>query len=364
VLKPGAAIAIVVALAVAARAEAAPAADVVVVWAPGASPAQIGELAAVARDAGAALIDRSQEVAPPIDVGHMVAAAIAAYDALRLEDARGELDRARTHVDTTGADGVAAAQLSDLFLYRGLVRAQQGDDAAAWDELVIAATLDPARVLDPARFPPRVIAEWDRARSTIAALPRATLTVDAPAGCAIYVDAAASEAASSVVAGTHWLRVTCPDHAAWSARVAVTAPDTAVVARPVALVAPSDADLAIQARVAGARALVVAEVHALTATARLVDADGRERDRRTVALPAGGDLAPLAAAVAGLLSPAAPRPTVAVRATPQPWYRSRWAYAAGAALLTALVVVPVTAELIGNGAPTTATIQLTVPKSW
>jgi hypothetical protein len=344
----------------AARGDAAPAADLVVAWAPGATPARIAELAAVARDAGAALVDRSPELAAPVDIGRVVSGAIGAYDALRVEDARSDLDRAVTALDSTGGEGIAPNQLSDLFVYRGLVRAQQGDDAGAWDELVIAATFDPARVLDPARFPPRVIAEWDRAKAAVAALPRATLTVDAPPGCAIAVDAATAEPSTSVVAGAHWVRVTCADHASWGARVAVAAPDTSIAAKPVAWLPPADADLAIQARTAGAHAVVVAEVHALTAMARLVDTDGRERDRRTVALPSDGDLAPLAAAVATLLAPPAARP-VAAHPTHQPWYRSKWAYAAGAAVLAAVILVPTTAAIVGGGPATMATVHINVP---
>jgi hypothetical protein len=344
-------------------ARAAPAADLVVVWAPNVPQARIAAVAAVARDAGAALIDRSPDgsAGAPGDADQLVATAVAAYDALRLEDARTDLDRALAAIDATDAATITPAHLSDLFVYRGLVHAQQGDDASAWDDLVVAATLDPARVLDPARFPPRVIAEWDRARTAVAALAHATVTVDAPPSCAIALDASPAARSTSVVTGSHYVRVTCDDAAPWTARVAVTAPETTVVAHPAPYAPPDDADLAIQARTAGARAIVVAEVHALVGVVRLVDAGGRERDRRTVTLAGDGSLAPLAAAVAALLAPPPPRPTVVATPAPQPWYRSKWAYAAAAAVLAAAVLVPTTALIVGSGPATTATVHVSVP---
>src|SRR5262249_14268030 len=138
----------------ASTAAAAPAADLVVVWAPNANVAPVED---AARKAGAAPIDRSPPPPAAPDAARFIRLGIEAYDALRLEDALAALDHARAAIDRSGAAGVTTAQLADLFLYRSLVRTQQGDAPGAWDELVIAATIDPARVLDPARFPPRVI---------------------------------------------------------------------------------------------------------------------------------------------------------------------------------------------------------------
>ena len=158
---------------------AAPAADVVLVWAPG---QRVAPIEAVARDAGAVAIDRSPSPAPHEDIRPLLREGIDAYASLRLEDAWAALERAREAADRTGAAGLASSELSDLFLYRALVRTQRGDATVAWDELVVALVVDPTRVLDPARFPPKVVDELERARTLVAERPRASLAVDAPAG--------------------------------------------------------------------------------------------------------------------------------------------------------------------------------------
>ena len=43
-----------------------------------------------------------------------------------------------------------------------------------------AARLEPTRVLDPARFPPRAVATYKRAAAEAAQLPRAELILDVP----------------------------------------------------------------------------------------------------------------------------------------------------------------------------------------
>ena len=198
----------------AARADAAPAADVVVVWAPG---QRIEPITAVARAAGAVVIDRTP-AATHDDLPALVAQGIAAYDALHFDDAWTLLGRARDAADRSGAAGLAAARLADLFVYRGLVRIQQGDTAAAWDELVTAMVVEPARVFDPARFPPQVIDQLERARAAVGAMPRVALSVEAPVGCTSRID---GELATDVPRplGPHWIATGCPDRAPWGTRV-------------------------------------------------------------------------------------------------------------------------------------------------
>ena len=98
-------------LLLASTAVAAPAADLVIVWAPGANPAP---LEAVAHTAGAALVDRSPAAEPSEDIGALIHRGIAAYDGLRLDEAHAALDAARASADRSGA--VTATQLSDLFI--------------------------------------------------------------------------------------------------------------------------------------------------------------------------------------------------------------------------------------------------------
>jgi hypothetical protein len=333
----------VTAAALPSRGWAAPAADVVVVWAPGARVAPIED---VARRAGAAVIDRSPTAnALPATAG-ILKRGIEAYDALRFEDAWATLDEARALADRTGAAGLSQAQLADLFLYRGLVKIQLGDLNAYWDELVTSVTIDPVRVLDPARFPPRVASELARVHQALQDRKRATLAVDAPPGCMALIDGAAASAVASaqLLVGSHWAYVTCADRAPWGTRVEVSG-DQLVVARNTVLAPPTDDELLIQARTVGATAFVAVEVRSGVGTARLVGVDGRERDRRSVAIT--GDLTRLSVAVRELLAPVA-----------QPhWYESRWAWAAGAAVVAAAILVPLTAAFAQSNAPSTWTAK-------
>src|SRR5262249_46607455 len=154
------------------------------------------------------------------------------YDALRFEDAWTTLDEARALADRTGAAGLTQSQLADLFLYRGLVRIQEGEPNTYWDELVTSGTIHPGRGLDPARFPPRVATELARVHQALVNRKRATLAIDTPPGCTALIDGAAASAAGSAqpLVGSHWIYVTCPDRTPWGTRVEL-ADDLRVVAR-------------------------------------------------------------------------------------------------------------------------------------
>jgi len=323
---------------------AAPAADVVVVWAPGAKVAPIED---VAREHGAAAIDRSPAPPPAAETGKLLARGIDAFDKARLDEARAVLDQTRDLADRTGAAGLTTAQLSDLFLYRGLVRATNGDDTGAWDELVASVVIDPSRELDPARFPPKIVEQFQRAHEAVLHdHPASDLELDVPPGCTAFVDGAASSGKAHLLAGPHWIRVACADRLPWGQRVDVTSLGMHLAPDPSPYAPPSDAELLVQARVAGARAMIVAEVHGQVGSARLVGLDGRERDRRSVAIT--GDLTPLAAAVADLLVP---------KVAETHWYHSRWAWAAGAAVLAAALLVPITAAIASESPATTFTVK-------
>jgi hypothetical protein len=333
-------------------AEARPNADVVIVWAPG---QRLGPIQAAARDAGAAVIDRSPLAAVRLPTASLVQRGIAAYDALELERARQLLDEARTAADRSGAAELTQGELSDLFLYRGLVKIQAEDTTGAWDELVTALTVAPTRVLDPARFPPRVATELERVRTTLAERPRVKLEVKAPAGCSVAIDGVTvgpGDAASPRLVGPHWVRATCTDYAPWGTRIEL-AGDTSLAAGNAPLVPPSSDDMLIQARTVGAKAYVVVEVTGHVATTRLLGIDGRERDRRTLTVVSSLD--PVAKVVGEMLETHAPVPR---------WYQSRWVWAAGAALVVAAVLVPITASVASDRTPTTADGDLGNPAGW
>ncbi len=329
-------------VAAAARpAPAAPAADVVIVWAPG---HDVAPLAAAAREAGAALIDRSPRAAPAADPPDAaIRRGIESYEALQLDRAWAIFEEVRAALDRTGAAAATPARISDLFVYRGAIRTQRGDPDGAWEELVSAMTVAPARVLDPARFPPRTIEELERARREVTARPRVAVAIEAPADCAVTVDGAGAPAGElSLLPGPHWVSAACPGAAPWGARIDAIGPATRVRVAPAPLEPPPEADALVQARAGGASGLVLAEVRGRLATVRRLGLDGRERDRRTVAIAGSAPdaLAPLAEAVRDLLRPA-PRPK---------WYRSRWVWAAGAAGLATAIVLPI-ALVLANDTP-------------
>jgi len=164
----------------------------------------------------------------------------------------------------------------------------------------------------------------------------------------VTIDGHAPTAAPGEIVGPHWVNVRCPDRAPWGERMTVLEGATTFKPVLVAFELPSDTELVVQARAAGARAMIVAELRGQIATARLIGADGRERDRRSVTI--AGDLTPLADAIRALGSP---------RETRERWYQRRWVWAAGAAALAAAVLVPVTAAVAGDNGPSdTATIRV------
>lgn len=330
------------------EAAARPAADLVIVWAPG---ARVEPVATVARDAGAAVIDRSPTPAIRADTASTVKRGIAAYDALQIADAVKLLDDAREAADRSGGNGLSQTELSDLFLYRALVKTQQGDATGAWDDLVASVIIAPTRVIDPARFPPRVAAEIDRARIAVEGRGMATLTVDAPQGCIVVIDGVPA-AGSPVprIIGPHWVNVACTDRSPWGARIEVTASAT-VTARNAPIAAPTADEVLIQARTAGARAFVWIEVANGIATARLIGADGREFDRRSAAVTT--TLAPIVVSVREMLAPP--------RVVETHWYQSKWVWAAGAAVIAAAIAIPITAAVARDSTATSFTSDLGNP---
>jgi hypothetical protein len=332
--------------ALATTASAAPAADVVVVWAPGTSIRPIED---AARHRGAALIDRSPQPPANAETLRFLQRGIELYKSIRLDEAQAALDQARDLADKTGAAGLTRSQLSDLFLYRGLVRAAQDDETAAWDELVSAIVIQPTRTLDPTQYAPKVAALLERVQNDVLQKhPQAKLAIDAPDGCTVEVDGEPVAGAVLRPTGPHWVRVTCPDHAPWATRVDLTTLDSHLASAPKPYEPPAETELLVQGRTAGARAIAVVEVHGKIATVRVLGIDGRERERRTVTVTRG-DLAPVARVLDDLLAPPVVSHTV--------WYRSRWAWAVGAAIATAAIVVPVTAVIAGDTGATSWTVR-------
>ena len=167
------------------------------------------------------------------------------------------------------------------------------------------------------------------------------LRIDVPDGCKARVDGAAVNGPQPHLIGTHWVSVTCTAHQPWGTRVELAA-DTTVVARNTPIAPPTGDEMLIQARATGARAFVAIELAGGFAVVRLVAVDGREIDRRTIGVK-NGDVGPIADSVRAMLAPD----------DKQRWYQSKWVWAAGAALLAAAVLVPITAAAASDKTQTT-----------
>ncbi len=324
-------------------ADAAPRADGVIVWAPG---RDVAPIAAAARDAGAALVDRSPPAVSPPALDAAVAHAIELYELLKLDDAWTVLEAARRELDRPEGATIDNTRLSDLFVYRGLISTQRGDADHAWEDWVQAIVVAPERVFDPARFAPRAIDELERARKA-ATRTRATIKLAPPPGCVLVIDGIARpDAEVTLVAGTHWARAQCPGSGPWARRFDASEDTAPLRPEPPEVAGLSEADALIQARVAAARGVVLVEVRGELARARRLALDGRELDRASVAIGGGRDaLVPVAQLVTRLLAPEPPRG----------WYRAPWVWAVVAAGLATAIAVPITIAATRDR-PRTATI--------
>jgi hypothetical protein len=322
-------------------------ADIVVVWAPGSS---VRPIESVARARGAAVVDRSPAPPANVETAKFLQRGIDAYQAIRLDEAQAALDQARHLADLTGAAGLTHQQLSDLFLYRGLVRAAQGDDAAAWDELVTALVLYPSRTLDSSQYAPKVQELLARvSEDVLKKRPTASIEINnVPPGCTASVDGEAIAGPVLRPPGPHFVRVECNDREPWATRLDLTTLGAQVPVSPKPYEPPAETELLVQARSAGARALVAIEVHGRVATLRMIGVDGRERERRTVTVT-NGELATVAPVLDDMLAPHTVVHT--------PWYRTRWAWAIGVAVVTAAIVVPITAAIAGDTGATSAVVR-------
>jgi hypothetical protein len=346
------------ALAATETVHAAPSADVVVTWS-AAPPGPIGDAVAdAAARAGASYIDVSPEAVPLPDPRPLIKRGVAAYGSLEFDAALTALDAAAEIVDQTGAALTDAAALGDLFLHRALTHTQRGEDSRAWDDFIIAAGIDPTRVLDPAGFPPRAVERFAQARAQIAATPRGRVKLIGPAGCRVRIDGAPVGGADVELAfGRHWIDAACDGRAPVRHRLVV---DRAVLEASLAgaeVKPPDDAALLIQARTAAARAIVALTIVARTAVVRRIAVDGKEQDRASVTLVGApvADARTVALAVGRLLAPPPP--------DKGPWYRSRWTWAVAGAAAASAILIPF--ALRGDGSAPSVTVRPSgVPETW
>ncbi len=335
---------------------AAESATLLVFYAPASSPEPVTEvrsaLEKLAQERGVALLDLS----PPVDdqpkAPELLARAIAHYREFAIDQALAELDLALAEVQRTGGAGLDHSELSDLFLYRALVDTQRGDDTAAWDDLVAAVTIDPARQLDPVRFPPGVLDNYARAVAAVTEGKWSTVTIECDRRCVVSFDNHVVRPGQEIRTpwGSHFLRIECTGYEPYGARVHV-AENRRIVAPILQHITPPTAEtvqnLALERgadRVVFAVA-VLSEGMSPTILMRLIDVgQGGEQSRVIVALTDDDrDMITIVDQAKRMLTPTSQLavPTEVTPAVkPNKWYQRGWVWGITGVVVTSAVLVP------------------------
>ena len=329
-----------------AAASAAPSGTVAVWWQPPGDP-PLAERTRVAfaeagRARGDAFVDAREPVRPPPSLVPTLEAALGEYAAFRFADALLRLDELARLADARGGGDLDQQQLTQIYLYRGLARLEVGPTEAAWDDLVRAARLDPTRVIDPARFPPRVVTAFRRAAAEVAQLPRTEVEVGAPPGATLRVDGRVVDGSIAVTAGPHFVSVAAAGYEPWAAVVVVSGAHERLQP-PLRAVEPPDGDrlIALTRERAPRRILLGALVRGGDGW-RFVARELSLADGKTVSDAVTLGATPVALAVDGLLQRVSPLLVAASPPPPRPLYRRWWVWAAAGGVAAALaVVIPV-----------------------
>jgi hypothetical protein len=322
-------------------------------WEPPGAPAPGGSARAAFADAlrplGARVLDAAAgaAAAPPL-LAPALDAAKAEYARFQFAAALAHLDELARLADAQGGGELDDRQLSEIFLYRGLARLETGAEETAWDDLVRAARLDPARVMDPARFPPRAVATYKRAVAEVAQLPRAELAVEAPPDALVRVDGAAAAGALSVTLGQHFVTVEAQGFERWASVVSV-ASARARVAPPLRAWQPPEGDRLLALAGEGASRVVLGALVRAPSGWRFVARDITLPDGKFVSDAVALGDAPVRAAVQALvrrlITPSVAAP---VARAPRRWWP--WVVAGGGAVVAAVAIT--LGVVLGGSSPT------------
>jgi hypothetical protein len=296
--------------------------------------------------------------------GAKLAQAIAAYQALKFADAIPLLDALEREAVARGGGRLTQGELADLYAYRAAARSAHGDEAAAWDDLLSLARLQPNRPLDPARFPPKLIEAARRAEGATAPPVKLELSAE-PADAFLILDGqllGRGRVEASVVPGAHFLRAERAGFAA-QGRVAVVASPASEHFTLAPLAAPTIAELAQRGATAGARQVIAAWVNARDGRARL-ELRRIDKDRALAESALADDesltTAALAGAVDALLAPLASELAPVER---PPWYKRAWVWGTIGGVAAAALAVGLGVGLgVSSPSGTSARVELGVAR--
>jgi hypothetical protein len=205
---------------------AEPAGIVAIYWEPPGDPppgaSARAAFAEAVRPLGARLVDARAPKPPALpSLVPSLEAARAAYARFAFADAIAKLDELERQASARGGGDLDARQLSEIYLYRWLCRSELGNADSAWDDLVRAARLDPARIVDPALLPPRAVTAYKRAVGEVAQLPRTMWELQVPADTTVRVDGVTVAGTLSLAPGSHFVAVAAEGYEPWAGLVGV-----------------------------------------------------------------------------------------------------------------------------------------------
>jgi hypothetical protein len=235
---------------------------------------------------------------------------------LAFTEAAHDLDAAAAEVATTGGAALTTAQLSDLYMYRGMATARADWNAKAatpptdartkaFEDYLRAATMSPDRVPNARELPPQVVADMQRALEAVRQRPRGMLVVKGPPDALVALDGGALMPLAGgvtfrdLVFGDHLLHVEQVGYAPWGTVVPVGQPSVDLLVPARDALGIDDATAAAHGRRMGARfALVATPKGGPGAPLELTLIDTATNARRDAALvDVTGDGAQLDAAV-------------------------------------------------------------------
>jgi len=259
--------------------------------------------------------------------------------------------------------------LADVNFRLGLIYLAQQDRDRARAAFRAVHFLVPGSELDPARYPPDVVGEFERARP---GSPDASLSIAASVpGAAVFVNGrpvAASPAEVEVPAGAHYVLVSQPGYRPSGRRIVVQSggvePVRIALAPVPKTVQAARLRHALRARTvqtegdvifAGRRAMQLAQADAAIVIVT--------RNERSMATAITGDRTtasqPLPSEVAALLDELAPAPIEIPLVADRPWYREPLTLAVGGAALATVSIL--TVVLLSSGDDMRATGGICFP---